>query len=229
MAFCGPCAACRSATKALRSSPPWGRSSTRTTTWSSDGTPPPTTHAPAPPSHGSRSRSFSNATRTGFKSFRRRSRVASVDGARLQLVGGGFDDNDRRRLLGIVRALIEADPDQGISTDTLMSTVGMGRQQLLRAFRDLERLGIASNRNADHGIRARRCEAVVAQASRRCLRSRDGLLDMLQESALELTVGDTSGVEPASGLTAPQGQRPRAGERSPCDPASQGSRTGRAG
>ncbi|MDE0196400.1 MAG: RecQ family ATP-dependent DNA helicase [bacterium] len=119
-------------------------------------------------------------------------RVASVAEARSRLAGSGLDRDDRRRFLEIVEALISADPDQGISTDTLMSTVGMSRQQLLRAFRDLERHGVASD---DTQITAFVHVGVHQSSKRRLVEACDreiGLLDMLVESAPDLTRGDTS-------------------------------------
>ena len=45
----------------------------------------------------------------------------------------------------IVERLIEADPDEGISTDELMAVSGLSPKEVQRVLYDLERLGIASN------------------------------------------------------------------------------------
>ncbi|MCE2435147.1 MAG: RecQ family ATP-dependent DNA helicase, partial [Candidatus Latescibacteria bacterium] len=51
----------------------------------------------------------------------------------------------RRRLLRIAETLIDADPDEGISTDELMGVSGLSAEGVRSALYDLERLGIASN------------------------------------------------------------------------------------
>ena len=51
----------------------------------------------------------------------------------------------RQRLLTITESLIDADPDEGISTDELMEASGLPAEQVRRALHDLERLGIANN------------------------------------------------------------------------------------
>ena len=51
----------------------------------------------------------------------------------------------RKQLLDIVRHLMNAPPDQGISTDELAGISGLTGGELNRAFADLEALGIARN------------------------------------------------------------------------------------
>ena len=54
----------------------------------------------------------------------------------------------RRQLLTISEALIEADADDGISTDELMVASGLTSEGVRKALHDLEQLGIASNDTA---------------------------------------------------------------------------------
>ena len=51
----------------------------------------------------------------------------------------------RARMLQVVQTLVHADPDTGISTDTLMNECGCSLQQLRQVFSTLEEFGIASN------------------------------------------------------------------------------------
>ena len=72
-------------------------------------------------------------------------RVNSVEEARDRLARKTVTDDYRRRLLAIAETLIDADPDEGISTDELMGISGLSAEGVRRALYDLERLGIAGN------------------------------------------------------------------------------------
>ena len=75
-------------------------------------------------------------------------RVSSVEEARSRLDGAQIADTYHRQLLSIARTLIEADPDEGVSTDELMGVSGLSPEGVRGALYDLERLGIASNDTA---------------------------------------------------------------------------------
>jgi len=73
-------------------------------------------------------------------------RVRSIAQARKKLDGAAsLADTRREQLMGIVIRLLDADPDEGISTDELMGVAGMTPEGIRDALRDLERLGLASN------------------------------------------------------------------------------------
>ena len=73
-------------------------------------------------------------------------RVHSVEEARGRLARKTVPREDYRRcLLAIAETLIDADPDEGISTDELMGISGLSAEGVRRALYDLERLGIAGN------------------------------------------------------------------------------------
>ena len=72
-------------------------------------------------------------------------RVHSVAEARDRLARKTVTDDYRRCLLAIAETLIDADPDEGISTDELMGISGLSAEGVRRALYDLERLGIAGN------------------------------------------------------------------------------------
>ena len=72
-------------------------------------------------------------------------RVGSVKEARAKLERARMTDAYRAKLLAIVEALIEADADEGISTDELMAAAGLTSEGVRKALHDLEQLGIANN------------------------------------------------------------------------------------
>ena len=75
-------------------------------------------------------------------------RVDSVEEARGRLAKEAMTDYYRKRLIRIAGTLIDADPDEGISTDELMGVSGLSAEGVRGALYDLERLGIASNDTA---------------------------------------------------------------------------------
>ncbi len=55
------------------------------------------------------------------------------------------DDAHRARLIGLVSILMDAPPDQGISTDILCEMIGCTSSQVRKALNDIASLGIATN------------------------------------------------------------------------------------
>ena len=72
-------------------------------------------------------------------------RVKSLAEAQARLRGRKTNDTYRVKLLSIVRAMLESDPDEGISTDELMMVSGMSGEEVRKALHDLEEVGIANN------------------------------------------------------------------------------------
>ncbi len=70
-------------------------------------------------------------------------RVNSIEEARKRLARASITDTYRRQLLRIAGALIEADADEGITTDELIGISGLGSEGVRGALYDLERLGTA--------------------------------------------------------------------------------------
>ena len=75
-------------------------------------------------------------------------RVRSVEEAKERLGRANITQDYRRRLLRIVETLIDAPPDDGVSTDELMAVSGLSPEGVRGALHDLERLGISSNDTA---------------------------------------------------------------------------------
>ena len=72
-------------------------------------------------------------------------RVSSVEEARKRLEKADITDSYRGQLLRIAEALIQADADEGVTTDELMGVSALNPEGVRAALHDLERLGIASN------------------------------------------------------------------------------------
>ena len=108
----------------------------------------------------------------------------------------------------ISRTMIEADPDDGISTDELMTASGLTSEGVRAALYDLERLGIASNDTVLTAF----LHAGVERSSRRRFE---------QATALERALIDPHARE---GARSAKGRKLHV--TSPhCDPASQGRRS----
>ena len=72
-------------------------------------------------------------------------KVNSIEDADARLASLAIFEQYRRQLLALVRAMLAADADEGISTDELMGLSGLNSDKLRAALYELERLGIASN------------------------------------------------------------------------------------
>ena len=75
-------------------------------------------------------------------------RVGSVEEAQQRIQRSGITELRKDQLLRVTEALFEADPDDGISTDELMSVGGLSSEGVRAALHDLEEMGIASNDTA---------------------------------------------------------------------------------
>ena len=75
-------------------------------------------------------------------------RVGSLGEAQAKLQQRNVPFEYRRQLLKICETLIEADADEGISTDELMAASGLTSEGVRKALHDLEEVGIASDDTA---------------------------------------------------------------------------------
>ena len=119
-------------------------------------------------------------------------RVNSLAEARTKLAKREAREGYRVSLLAIAKALIEADPDEGISTDELVGASGLTPEAVRHAMFDLETLGIASNDTALTAF----VHAGVQRASRKRLEEAAALevalIEALQEAAPDMQEGDRS-------------------------------------
>ena len=118
--------------------------------------------------------------------------VGSVDEAHRKLAKRELRADYRAKLLAIAKALIEADPDEGISTDELVGVSGLGPEAVRRAMFDLETLGIANNEMALTAF----VHVGVPRPSRKRLEEAAALevalIEALREAAPDMQVGDAS-------------------------------------
>ena len=119
-------------------------------------------------------------------------RVDSVEEAARRLGRAGIADTYRRQLLRIAERLIEADPDEGVTTDELMGISRLGPEGVRAALHDLERLDIASNDTALTAF----VHVGVERASLRRLKEaaelETALISHMREAAPDQGKGDTS-------------------------------------
>ena len=119
-------------------------------------------------------------------------RVSSVEEAKTRLERKDMTDRYRGQLLSLAEALIEADPDEGISTDELIGVSGLSPEGVRGALHDLERLGIASNDTALTAF----IHAGIERSSKKRLEEADSLetalIAHLRTAAPDLAKGDES-------------------------------------
>jgi ATP-dependent DNA helicase RecQ len=119
-------------------------------------------------------------------------RIGSIDEARQRLLKQPMTDSYRQQLLAVVEMLIDADADDGVSTDELMIVSGMSAEQVRHALFDLERLGLASNDTAltafvHVGVARSSLDRFGASAA-----LEKALIEMLREEAPDMGKDDES-------------------------------------
>ena len=85
--------------------------------------------------------------------------VSSIEAASAKLQRARISDGRRRQLLTVAQSLIDADPDEGISTDELMAVAGLTPEGVRAALNDLETFGHSQQRHRADGLRAHGCAA----------------------------------------------------------------------
>ena len=118
-------------------------------------------------------------------------RVSTTHEAEKKLAGADLDPAYRCALLSVVGRLIDADPDEGISTDMLMAASGLGPDQVSAALHNLERLGLATNDTAltayvHVGVRRPSRIRLTEAAEMEQL-----LIERMRELAPDMDVGDS--------------------------------------
>ena len=119
-------------------------------------------------------------------------RVDSVDEARARIERHSMAHSYREQLLSVAEVLIDADPDEGISTDELMGASGLSPEGVRAALFDLERIGVASNETALTAF----VHAGVERSSRKRLEEAESLeialIDHLRQAASDMSRGESS-------------------------------------
>ena len=119
-------------------------------------------------------------------------RVSSVEEAKIRLERKDMTALYRGQLLSMAEMLIDADPDEGISTDELIGVSGLSPEGVRGALYDLERLGIASNDTALTAF----VHSGIERSSRKRLEEADSLeialIEHLRTAAPDLGRDDSS-------------------------------------
>ncbi len=118
-------------------------------------------------------------------------RVNTAKEAWAKLEKAEINDAYRRQLMIISEKLIDADADEGITTDELMTETGLTPEGVRGALYDLEQLGIASN---DTALTAYVHVGVQHSSQRRFVEASEleqALIALLQEMAPDMAKGDT--------------------------------------
>jgi ATP-dependent DNA helicase RecQ len=110
-------------------------------------------------------------------------RFRHLDEAQRRLASANYSQERQRQLLELLKAILQAEPNQGLTTDDLALATGLNLREVSKAFDDLEQLGLLEN---DSRITAY-LRVGVKGASTRVLASVDKmettLLSVLREAA----------------------------------------------
>ncbi len=118
-------------------------------------------------------------------------RVRSLEEARAKLQKARITAGYRQKLLNVAAELIEADADEGISTDELMAASGLNAEGVRAALYDLERLGIASNDTVLTAFVHTGVQRGSRQRFEQAANLETALIDLLRESAPDTEKGET--------------------------------------
>ena len=119
-------------------------------------------------------------------------RVSSVEEARAKLERSDITGGYRRQLGTIVETLVEADADEGISTDELMAATRLTSEGVRGALYDLERLGIASNDTVLTAFVHTGVERASLRRFEQAAALENDLIALLRETAPDMGTGDMS-------------------------------------
>ncbi len=118
-------------------------------------------------------------------------RVGSTSEAQDRLAKAQVTEPYQRQLLTICETLIEADADEGISTDELMAASGLNSEGVRRALHDLEGLGIARNDTALTAFVHTGVEHTSRKRFREAAELEQGLINLMREQAPDMERGET--------------------------------------
>ena len=119
-------------------------------------------------------------------------RVRSAEEVRERLRKTSITDAYRSQLQRVATALIDAKPDEGLSTDDLMGASGLSPEGVRHALYDLERLGIASNDAALTAFVHQGVEHSSVKRLEAAAQLETALIRHMREAAPDLGKGGTS-------------------------------------
>ncbi|MDI6748367.1 MAG: RecQ family ATP-dependent DNA helicase [Rhodocyclaceae bacterium] len=72
-------------------------------------------------------------------------RFREMEEARRRLASADYSQERQRQLLALLQEIVQAEPDQGLTTDDLSLATGLDSREVRKAFDDLEQLGLLVN------------------------------------------------------------------------------------
>lgn len=119
-------------------------------------------------------------------------RVASVAEAEKRLKKRGLSFEQSAPLLALIKAIMAADADDGLSTDELMLAAGLDADGVRAALYDLEQLGLASNDTALTAFVHLGVERASSRRLEQAVALENALIAAMRETAPELDSGEQS-------------------------------------
>ena len=119
-------------------------------------------------------------------------RISNASEAEERLARAKLQKEYKQQLLDLVANLIDANPDDGVTTDELMGATGLTAEGVRKALYDLEHLGIASN---DTALTAYVHHHVANASKNRFEKSEQlesELIDLMRLEAPDMGKGDTT-------------------------------------
>ncbi|MDE0606101.1 MAG: RecQ family ATP-dependent DNA helicase [Acidimicrobiaceae bacterium] len=116
--------------------------------------------------------------------------VGSVAEMQAKLQAQPISDSYRDALTAMARTLLHADPDDGITTDTMMEVSGLSPEQVRTALHDFERFGIARNETALTAFVHAGVRRTSKQRFEEAANIETSLIELMQELAPNMGVGD---------------------------------------
>ncbi|HET8701857.1 MAG TPA: UvrD-helicase domain-containing protein, partial [Nitrococcus sp.] len=117
-------------------------------------------------------------------------RVDTLEAAEARLIRANLSTKLHREYVDLLRALMNAKDDEGISTDELMLQLGVSAEQCVRMLRQLEVLGILSNEIALTVLLRKGVKDASTDRFAQLTALETVLLDMLPELAPDAAAGD---------------------------------------
>lgn len=117
-------------------------------------------------------------------------KVASLDEVEKRLRKANLSEEVRKQYLNLVAIILNADADEGISTDTLMVESGLSSDECIRILHQLEELQVLSNDIGMTVLLRKGAKDSSQDRLRRVTRLEAGLLELLPELAPDADQGD---------------------------------------
>ena len=117
-------------------------------------------------------------------------RVPNMEEAEKRLAKANFSEEMRRKYLELVSLLLNSRDDEGISTDELMSALGLGSEEIIRMLHQLEQMSVLTNDLALTVLLRRGVKDASADRLTRLVAMETALLHLFPELAPDASDAD---------------------------------------